>query len=440
MNDTIESPATPITGAERIVSIDVLRGFALLGILVMNIPFFALSQYGWPDPFVSGGSEGADYWTWVVQELFFNMKMMGIFSMLFGAGIVVFTERAKAKGTNPTGLHYRRLAWLLVIGLIHAYLIWFGDILVPYVLASAIIFWMRGIPAKGLLIIAPLVMSVGVLLNIPFGIELSNSHAAYVEAQTALEAGATLTPEQHQAIDHFVTEEYGNFYPGEADLLEEIELRENGGHKLLLHHAEETFFWQTFVFVFWGFWRIGGLMLLGMGLYKLRVFDASRSLKVYGAMIVVGYALGLFLIAMGIRAMHAHDFDAGANFRSDGIWNYYGSILVSLGHIGLLMTICKLGALRWLTGALAAVGRMALTNYLMQSLICTFLFYWWGLGLWGTMSRSELMMVVAAIWVGQLVLSPIWLARFRFGPMEWLWRSLTYWKRQPMRRVGDSVG
>ena len=194
---------------------------------------------------------------------------------------------------------------------------------------------------------------------------------------------------------------------------------------------------QTVMMLFWGVWRVGGLMLLGMGLFKLRVFDGSRPAAMYGAMAILGYGVGLPMVALGVRAMLAHGFDAVEMLERDGIWNYAGSVLVALGHVGMVMLVCRVGALRWLTGALAAVGRMALTNYLMQSLVCTFLFYWWGLGLWGTMSRGELMLVVVSIWLGQLILSPVWLARFRFGPMEWAWRSLTYWKRQPMRIAVD---
>ncbi|MCB9847261.1 MAG: DUF418 domain-containing protein [Phycisphaeraceae bacterium] len=427
----------PIARAERIASIDVLRGVALLGILVMNIPFFALSPYGWPDPFVSGGREGADFWTWVVQEMLFNMKMMAIFSMLFGAGIVIFAERAGARGVNPTGLHYRRTFWLLLIGLVHAYLIWFGDILVTYAMCGAVVFWCRRWPAGALLIVATVMMAVPVPIGAGFGAELERSHAAMVGAMDAERAGALLSDGQIAALERWVAAGYDEFYPDEAMLEAERRLREAGGVALLRENARYSSEQQTTVFLTWGFWRVGGMMLLGMALHRLRVLDASRSLRVYGSMIALGYGVGLTLVWIGARALVAHGFDPAAFFRADGNWNYCGSLLVALGHVGLVMAVCRLGALRRVTGALAAVGRMALTNYLMQSIVCMCLFSWWGLGLWGTMSRGELMLIVGAIWAGQLALSPVWLASFRFGPAEWLWRSLTYGKRQPMRIVGD---
>jgi len=423
--------ASPVASGERIGSIDALRGFALLGILVMNIPFFALSQYTYPDPRHTGGFEGLDYLVWYVSELFFNMKMMAIFSMLFGAGMVIFSDRAASKGAAAGPLHYRRMAWLLLIGLVHAYAIWFGDILVPYVICGAAVFPLRRLSGRALVVLGPLVMLVAVLLNAPYGLVMGEAREAMLEAQSVVDAGGALTGAQQGALDAWV-DEFEVFYPTPELLAYEADLRNNGGIDLLKKHARDTFFFETFGMLIWGIWRIGGLMLLGMGLYKLRVFDASRSLLFYGAMAAIGYGAGLPLVAAGVSAMRAHGFGGAEFFLTDAWWNYGGSVLVALGHVGLVLAVWKLGALRWLMGALAAVGRMALTNYLMQSIICTYLFYWWGLGLWGTMSRGELMLVVGAVWALQLVVSPIWLMRFRFGPMEWVWRSLTYWKRQPM--------
>jgi uncharacterized protein len=123
-----------------------------------------------------------------------------------------------------------------------------------------------------------------------------------------------------------------------------------------------------------------------------------------------------------VYKMHGGDF-----------YNMFGSLVVAAGHVGLLMLIVESGALKWLTSRLAAVGRMALSNYLTHSLICTTLFYGYGLGLFGHINRTGLVGVVLAIWIFQLWISPIWLKRYRFGPAEWVWRSLTYWRLQPMR-------
>jgi uncharacterized protein len=131
-----------------------------------------------------------------------------------------------------------------------------------------------------------------------------------------------------------------------------------------------------------------------------------------------------------------HKFSNDYGLHGGKFYNSYGSVIVALGHVGMVMLIVQSGALYWLTRRLAAVGRMALSNYLTHSIVCTTLFYGYGFGLFGTINRTGLAAIVLIIWASQLLLSPIWLAHFRFGPAEWLWRSLTYGQPQPMRIEG----
>jgi uncharacterized protein len=167
-----------------------------------------------------------------------------------------------------------------------------------------------------------------------------------------------------------------------------------------------------------------------MGLMKMGVFAARRSWRFYVWMVVLGYGLGLPLVGYDTYALIQNDFGYKTFLPSQYLFNYLGSVVVALGHVGVVMLICKAAAIPWLTRRLAAVGRMALTNYLMQSVICTTLFYGW---VFGTLNRTALAGIVLAIWVFQLLISPLWLRFFRFGPAEWLWRSLTYWRWQSMR-------
>ena len=176
-------------------------------------------------------------------------------------------------------------------------------------------------------------------------------------------------------------------------------------------------------------------MLLGMALFKYGVFSAQRSFKFYAGLMILGYAIGLPVIVHEINLHRACDWDPIPSFFLISVWNYVGSIFVALGHVGLVMLVCKLGIIKWLQTSLAAVGQMALTNYLMHSIICTFIFYGgWGLGYYGYLERWQQAILVVCIWVFQLIASPLWMKAFRFGPFEWLWRSLTYFKLQPMRR------
>jgi len=190
---------------------------------------------------------------------------------------------------------------------------------------------------------------------------------------------------------------------------------------------------QTVFFFIFILWRVAGVMLVGMALMKMGVFSAARSPRFYALSMVVGYGLGLPLVAYGARQLVAHGFEVTYLMGPGMFYNYFGSLLVAMAHVGLVMRACQAGLLRGLQRRLGAVGRMALTNYLMHTLIATTLFYGYGVGLFAHLGRAQLLAVVAAIWALQLVVSPLWLARFRFGPAEWAWRSLTYGRAQPMR-------
>ena len=419
---------------ERFLSIDTLRGFALLGILLMNIPFFALSFYAFYDPRIAGGFEGADLATWWFGHLFFEFKMMTIFSLLFGAGIVMMTRRADELGAPVAGVHYRRMAWLLLIGVLHGYLLWYGDILHAYAVFGMLVFPLRRLRPGWLLGIGLTLLTLGVLVNIGFGAFIGMVRDFAIESQALLDAGETAPPGKEWAVDVWA-EMQPSFVPSQEVLDEERAAHHGTWWELFLYRAPITAAMQIHMNLFFSPWRIGGLFLVGMALMKWGVFTAARSNRFYALCALIGYGVGLPMIALGARGMIAHDFDIVHTYLRGMNFNYVGSLFVAMAHIGVVMLVCKAGALRWLTSSLGAVGRMALTNYLMQTLICTTIFEGYGFGLWGDLSRAQLLGVVVAVWVAQLVYSPLWLARFRYGPMEWVWRSLTYMRPQPMLRA-----
>ncbi len=176
-------------------------------------------------------------------------------------------------------------------------------------------------------------------------------------------------------------------------------------------------------------------MLLGMALMKLGVVSGERSDAYYRKMMLIGYGFGLPVMILSAWNLHAHQWDFLWVFRIGNMSNYVGSILVAFGHIALVMTICRAGTMRTLMQRFSAVGRMAFTNYLLHSIILTTVFYGYGLGLYGQVPRFWQMSFVIAVLGFQLWMSPLWLKHYRFGPAEWLWRSLTYWQRQPMYRI-----
>jgi uncharacterized protein len=412
---------------------DTLRGVAVLGILVMNIPWFARSESKFFNPMTGGGFEGADYWTWLLSHLLFDFKMMTIFSMLFGAGMLVFTERAAAAGRSAAAIYYRRLGWLLLFGLLHAYLLWSGDILYSYALCGLLLYPARRLRPRWLIAIGLALLLIGTALTAGSGWWFATARSAAEAGQAALDAGGTPTEFQRGMVEAWPAMRE-QFVPTPERLAAEEAAHLGSYGELFVFRARQAIFMQTGLFLLMLLWRATGVMLIGMALMKLGVFTAARSIGFYLGLLLVGYAVGLPLVAVGAWQAVETRFDFVVGFKYVWHFNYVGSLFVALGHVGLVILIGKLGVLTWLTSGLAAVGRMALTNYLSHSLICAAVFYGWGLGMFNQWSRFETLALVAAIWLFQFVFSQVWLARFHFGPMEWLWRTLTYWQPQPVRR------
>ncbi len=414
------SALAAVSSQERIASIDVLRGVALLGILSINIWGFALPDIAFSDPPAAGGWSPINKGVWSFFHLLCEQKMMSLFSMLFGAGLVVMVQRSDARGTSLTRIYYRRICWLLLFGLLHALLVWDGDILVPYALCGFVLYPFRRIRPSRQILLGALVFLSQVPLVVGLGLQ-------EVRLQKITGPNNDQGTEQQRQWRRELEEE---IFPS-RDIDAEIERHQQGYMNQVSRRAEEYLLEQIGGFIFWSGPRAGGLMLIGMGLMQLHIFTAQRSFRFYALLSVLGYLLGLPLVGYGVYDMMHHDFDVLRQYLWSGHFNYIGSLFVALGHAGLIMLVCKAGLLSWLTAALANVGRMALSNYLMQSILCTTLFDGWGLGLFGKLDRTQLLAVVASIWLLQLVVSSFWLRYFRFGPMEWLWRSLTYRRRYP---------
>jgi uncharacterized protein len=200
------------------------------------------------------------------------------------------------------------------------------------------------------------------------------------------------------------------------------------------HRLPTALKFQTQVFFVFLAWRAGGLMLIGMALFKWGLLTAQRTKRFYSALMTIGFGLGFPVVIYGILRNYQANWSFGYSMFVGVQFNYWGSILVALGYISLVMLICKSRLLEKVVRRFAAVGRMALTNYLMQTIICTTIFYGHGLGLFGQVERGGQILIVFAVWMILLFISPLWLRSFQFGPAEWLWRTLTYLKVQPMRR------
>ena len=194
------------------------------------------------------------------------------------------------------------------------------------------------------------------------------------------------------------------------------------------------FGWFVVGKLFWGFWRSGGLMLIGMALYKFGFFQLQRPLRFSFWAMTLALLGGIPLVGFGIYRQFASGWDVTYTFFLGSQFNYWGSLLISFGWLGVIYWVGTVTAWGGLTRPLAAVGKTAFSNYILQTLICTTIFYGHGLGLFGRIDRLGQILIVIGVWAFQLWGSTLWLHRFRFGPLEWLWRSLTYGQRQPFRR------
>jgi len=424
--------AGPIEAGKRIVSLDRLRGVAILGILVMNIYAFAMPFVAYTNPLRLGGTEPWNLGTWIFTHLLFDQKFISIFALLFGAGLVLMTSRAEARGNKPGRIYVRRQLWLMVIGAAHGYLLWGGDILFLYALIGMLAYLFRKRQPRTLIIIACLLLPVTLLINVGNTSQVEKMIAEAAAAEASLERGEELDNEQQQLLKDWAVQR-AFMMPTDEDMQADLDAYRGTYSEVVAYRAPVVAMMQVFLPIAYGIWRVGALMLIGMAMMKLGILTAERSAGFYTRLMLTGYLLGLPLAAFSAWDLFAHEFDPLYVMRIGGITNYIGSLLVAFGHIGLVMLITKTGALQRVMERFAAVGRMALTNYLMHSVVLTPVFYGYGLGLYGSVPRAWQMVFVVGVVGFQLWFSPWWLARFRFGPVEWLWRSATYWQLQPMR-------
>lgn len=411
---TASPSGLPKTENTRYISLDTLRGFALLGILMMNAIAFAYPEIVYSNPFAMGSLSSADLWQWVLTDLFFAEKFYALFSMLFGAGIVLMANK-QSDPQRAKNLHYRRMLWLLMIGLLHGYLLWWGDILVTYAIAGMLIYSCRHWRIRSLWIVA-------VLLQL-----------AITCLYLLMYWGWDVMPADELAESEAV------FWPSEQTLKAEINANLGSWWQQTTYRVATTIEYQT-SYLIPLIVRMSGIMLIGMALYKSGVLLATRSSRFYLTHLLLFLPLGVALSACGAWAIASSEFALPTSFSLDRLWNLWGSLLTAWGYTCLFMLVVQQakvsasGISGRISAWLAPVGQMALTNYLMQSVLCGLIFYGWGMGLYASLSRWQVSMVVVAIWLIEISWSRWWLTRFQFGPVEWVWRSATQRRRQAWRR------
>lgn len=438
-SNTSAAVAAPVQQQERIVILDALRGIAILGILLMNIPGFGLpvpAAYG--DLSVMNEIGTINQKTWFVIDWSLEGSQRALFSMLFGAGIILFLSRQEKReeGLRPADYFFRRQLWLLVFGLFNAFvLLWFWDILFAYACCGMILFTFRKLSPKALLFAAFICLLLMTLReNADFYREKAMIHKGELVAQIDT-TKTKLTDEQQEELGAMTAFKEKNSPEGKKKEMESSLRKVRGDYATFYaYQSERSFFIET-IFFYVGIWDLLLFMFVGMAFYKNGVLTGNASTKVYWLLFIIGLGAGLVLSWFRLQPLIDHQFNKFEYIKNVKFEFYEISrTFRAIGIFGLIMLLYKSGWFKWLFSLMRPVGQMAFTNYLMQSLLVGLFFYGIGFGMFGKLQRYEIYYVVAATWLLQIIWSHIWLRYFRFGPLEWAWRSLTYWKKQPWRK------
>lgn len=440
MKDEKIAVTAPVAESSRVKIIDMLRGVALLGILLMNIPGFSMPDYSFE--VFKNNPRSINFWVYAVITIVFEGKMRAIFSIIFGAGVLLFLAKKGGIGKSVAPLFYRRMFWLLLFGLIHSHLIlWIGDILYLYAVCGMLLYLFRNINPKYLIWAIPFVAIVDFTVGTIQYQDIREKRIEYTEASSAQSENKVLTQTQRTALVTW-REVEKNMMPNREDAKANTAKMKSNYSTVAGYLRPLAFDWQTKYLLF-EVWDVLALMILGLVLYKWGFLNGSWSNENYLKVIKIGYGIGLPLVIYSFYYKFTHYSTLEANLLTMektpiswiGLIYPFQRILLSIAHLAALILLFKSGFLKNLFRRLVAVGQMAFTNYISHSIICTLFFFGYGLNYYGELVYYQIYYVVFAIWVFQLIMSPIWLKYFLFGPLEWLWRSLTYWKFQPFKRT-----
>ena len=428
----------PTRQKDRIASLDVLRGVAVFGILANNIEDFAgptgISS-GIPLELLgkAAGHPGLDLAATVIQWILVAGQMRALFSILFGAGVVLLTERVTRRaGAERAAVFHRRNMWLLLIGLIHGSLIWDGDVTLQYaIIALLFLYPLRHLAAK-YLIVTGLVISFTattvsrLVLNDPA--EVMHTAALQEAASVARSEHRPLTEPQREATNAAVAADKKTLQLSSTESAD----GRRGYFRTEPGNARGQVEFYTRLFTSGLIFENVGFMIAGMGLYKIGFLTARLSGSTYAAIAVLGYAISIPLILLGFYQASLTGFSNASVTKWLEFPYSVHQIPGILATSSFLLLIIRKGVMLPVQRGLATVGRMALSNYVLSSLICQVVFRWGPDPLYGRLEYYQYFLIVAAVWAVQLLGSIIWLRVFEFGPLEWLWRSLTYWQRQSL--------
>ena len=409
----------PLPAPPRLLALDVIRGVAVMGIFSVNVIGFAMIEPAYLNPGAFGGHRGADLAMWLANYVLVDGKMRSLFSMLFGASMLLVIDRAEASGRSPGQVHYARMVTLLAFGLLHFYFIWHGDILALYAMVGMVAFLFRKASVEKLLAIGATLMLVTAAFFSLGALQLSKSDVAAHQPRA--------TAEQIERWN----DNAGMLVAAPTASAEETRIARAPfavrAEHMLTERTADPF---TTALAF-GFPTLG-LMLFGMAGYRSGFLTGDWPRRRYRqvALATLGTG-GLVTLGLGLWVIESNFHVVTIFLAFLGLGGPI-ELVMAFGYAALIILCVRPGGA--LTGRIGAVGRTAFSNYLGTSLIAASIFYGDGLGLFGRLSRGEAWLFVPLLWLLMLAWSKPWLDRFAYGPFEWAWRSLARWSVEPMRK------
>jgi uncharacterized protein len=435
----------PLQQKERLFILDAVRGVALCGILILNIYFFARPETATFNLNVYQENSSLNVAWWYLTNFLIEGSFRALFSMLFGAGAILLISRLEQKsGIGAADIYYKRLIWLLIFGLINAYvLLWPGDILYSYAICGLFIFPLRKSSPRLLYALAVVFIMITMFKGWLKENDRITMRQKGLSAKSIEEKKDSLTTEQKsdlEAWNNYLDERKTENIRKKADK-EMLKMRQSyAGVWTYLQPINREI--ESGVFYDVLFFDVIIFTLIGMALYKTGILTGNKPTWWYTIFVIIGYPLGLgWGLIVGSEWIEADFFFFSYLEKRTFPIDLYQihRVFVAMGHIGIMILLWKSNVFNWLLNWFANVGQMAFTNYLMQSVICTLIFYGYGLDYYGQFERYELGYFVLGVWIFQIIFSAIWLKFFLFGPLEWVWRSLTYWKMPQLIRRKENI-
>jgi uncharacterized protein len=407
----------------RHLTLDALRGIAVMGILLMNIIAFSMPSVAYINPTAWGGMTFADQAFWIGNFILVDAKFRSLFSIMFGASMLLFIESAERRSAGSSrSLHFRRMAWLAVFGLFHYAFIWFGDILFLYAIIGMIAWRWREKETSALYVRAAIFITLGFV-----------QWAAIIGSIYVMASAAALQGADPQLARDLADVLQTIGAPGGAEAQKELAVYSGGYAGILAQRIAEEWSGPLILLFGYGFETLG-LVALGMALYRSGFLTGGLAEPAYKGAIVFGYGIGFAgMVPLAIWSVLS-GYDVLTTGGAVLAWSTPFRTPIAVAHAALAILLIKSFANTALVSRLQATGQAAFTNYLGTSIIMTTIFYGYGLGLFGEVSRAAVYIFVLVAWALMLIWSPWWMKHYHHGPLEWLWRSLTQGRMTPIRR------